>query len=477
VVRSPAHRWRRAGAGVAVGVLSITGMVLGDGRVARAAPENVVYVVQTQGSPLEVGVSIPLRVGVKIGGTEAAVDDAPSARGAAMLVDSRGTGLVGLLLFGTTADPPVKLPTPTVAESFWADGDTAQRADASFVTDPAGQQNEAAPSDGRVFRSVARAEPGPWSMGQASYAGFDLPALGLAVSGMASESVADAKGDTVAATTRSVVKRLSLLDDQIILEDIVATASGAADGTGKGLRAQGTFAVGRVTAFGTPTELTTEGLAGASPALDQLRQQGVSIRLGHKEEVLDEVNSHATAVSRGVVIRFQPPGAEQAIDFTVGFASVDISAPPRPTFADLPAVPVAEERRDGTTPRAGPASATAGPGSSSRPSVSSDSSVPTVAPASPEPPAAQPATVGSFPEPFHGESGTGTGPVISPSSPTDESPLASREYRASSASERRSSGGAATETELLAMVLAAAGVGGTVVLNGLRYAVRVRGPR
>lgn len=469
-MRSPGRRRWRTWATAAAGVLSMTGVVLGGGGVARAAPDAV-YVVQTQGAPMEAGVSIPLRVGVKIGGTEATVDDTPSARGAAMLVDSRATGLVSLLLFGTTADPPVRLPTPTVAEAFWAGGDPTH-ADAAFVTDPTGQRDDAA-IDPRVFKSTARAEPGPWSTGQASYAGFRIPALGLAVSGMASESVADAKGDTVTATTRSVVKRLSLLEGQITLDDIVATAEGEADGTPGGLRADSTFTVGRVTASGTPTELTTSGLTGASPVLDQLAGQGISIRLGQSEKVLDAATSHAAAVSRGLMIRFQPPGAQQAIDFSVGFAAVDISAPPRPTFTGNAGVAVPDERPGGTGPAAVPSSG--GPLSTPSYTTGGSSFTAGLKTTVTKPDELRPADLASL------ASGPGARLASSTeefSGPMEEAALGGRRgYQPSATSGRRRPGDAAAETEALAMVLAIASFGSAVVLRGLQSLVRAEGRR
>lgn len=302
------------------------------------------YVASTQSAPLELAGSIPLRAPVKIAGSEAFVEALPSARGAGMLVDTRITGLLSLIIFGTTDNPPIKLPTPTVSEVAWTSGPDAE---ASSSLGPRAALGE-------VGLSYASAGQGPKAAGEAAYVNFHIPDL-LEVGSMASRSTGDGSGDRLVVSTETNLGAVSILGGAIRIAEVRSTAMASTDGVEA--LADSTFDIGSMTVGGIPVELGGDlGVQAAGqpvtpgiPVADlnatlrtTLNNLGVTIELLQPKTTLAADGRKAAVTSRGLWIKLDPTFDDKAplfsghggMEITLGFAEASLDAPMIPVIND-----------------------------------------------------------------------------------------------------------------------------------------------
>lgn len=311
-----------------------------------------IYSGTSDAAPLRVGAGIPLEVFFKVAGSEAQVLQGPFARGAGMLVDTRISKLGALLVFGVTPTPPVDVPSPTVAESVWTEGaDSPQTADASLApgtgrATPEDQRTQSGPVPiVRAGEARADAAEGPRGRGSAAYGGVTLspeqqPNL-LRLSGLSSESTADAIGDAVTSSALASVSSLALLNGMITVEGIHARARAVSTGRPGAGKAETAFELGRVTALEKQAEITPDGIriidaklpvslreAMNSTLQENLAQAGVTIRLTAPSRRVDSSGLSAKAHSQGLYVRLAgsqlrsvyPLVGDASLNLTIGHA-------------------------------------------------------------------------------------------------------------------------------------------------------------
>lgn len=350
-----------------VGVAAITALFSVGGFAPRStAAGNTAFDVfqgATEAAPVRAGVGIPLEVFSKVGGSEAQVLQDPVGRGAGMLVDTRVTQLASLLIFGTVPAPPVALPSPTVAETIWTEGNPSpQTADASVV--PAGEETGqasggSAPARARAGRATAEAGEGPRGAGHAAYTDLALSPAGIEdavqIRDTASESVAAVTAEAVETSSTSVSSGVALLGGTVTIETIRATAHAVSTGRPGEALAEGSFEMGRVTALGKEAEITPDGIRIVDTSIplslrDALNQQlqdtlagaGLTIRMVPATRVVKEDGGFASIQSAGIYVRMAAVAAQPvnpvigdlSLNLTLGFASADASASEASAFDD-----------------------------------------------------------------------------------------------------------------------------------------------